>query len=459
MQAKSDSSISRWRFAPVRFAGASLCVIAFAGSATAAEFDYRVSGGVGYTDNIGRTPTDEVDTTIATAGLQFAFDQQTAKLQADVVGDIAYYDYQDDTFNSEVLGNVYANGLFAIVPERFIWTAIDQFGQVLTDPFSPPTPANRQNINYASTGPDVMIGLGSQMRLRLGGRYSMTTYETAPLDSKGVSGSLSLIREISDRRSLSFNVNQSNTKYDEEALDADFNQTAAFARYEAHGARTNVQLDAGWNRLHRDATDDDQNGALLNLELSRRISAASTLVFRGGREFSSSAGDFRRDQGFTNVGLDATPGTQTADPFELDHATVGYEYFRNRSGFGVSATWEDRNYDDNPLLNQTLDLFSAHVRRDLSPRVTVDLAASYTKGDFAGPSPSYDETSLGFTLQWRLTRNVSLRATADHVERNSDLPSGEFTENRVMVTIGWGRGDPRATRVPPSFGVDSVTGN
>jgi hypothetical protein len=99
------------------------------------------------------------------------------------------------------------------------------------------------------------------------------------------------------------------------------------------------------------------------------------------------------------------------------------------------------------------------VRRDLSLRASLDLSASYSQGDFSGPSPSYDETALGFTFQWRLSRSLSLRATLDHVARNSDSPLNEFTENRVMVTIGWGRGDPRATRIPPSFGVDSMTGN
>ena len=108
----------------VKGAGLSTCVAVgvqslLVGTASAADFEYRASLGAGHSDNIRRVETNEEDEDIASAGLQFSFDQDTAKLRADVFGDVAYNDYRNDTFESEVVGNVRADLLYSFVPQRF----------------------------------------------------------------------------------------------------------------------------------------------------------------------------------------------------------------------------------------------------------------------------------------------------------------------------------------------------
>ena len=151
--------------------------------AAADGLEYRASIGAGYTDNIRRDTGNEQDENLGIAGLRFSYDADTRKLDADLVGEIAYYEYLNDTFEPELLGNIYADASFALVPDRLHWVLTDGFGQVMTDPFQAQSPANRQNINYLSTGPEAFIGLGSQTRLRLAGRYSLATYEDDPFDS------------------------------------------------------------------------------------------------------------------------------------------------------------------------------------------------------------------------------------------------------------------------------------
>jgi hypothetical protein len=94
----------------------------------------------------------------------------------------------------------------------------------------------------------------------------------------------------------------------------------------------------------------------------------------------------------------------------------------------------------------------------MSPRTSLRVSASYMSSDFQAPSPSYDELDGNLTFEWRLSQSVTLRATFDHFDRTSDLAATEYTENRIFLTIGWGRGDPRSGRVSPSFGVDSMVG-
>jgi hypothetical protein len=63
---------------------------------------------------------------------------------------------------------------------------------------------------------------------------------------------------------------------------------------------------------------------------------------------------------------------------------------------------------------------------------------------------------MGFI--WRLSRNIVFEAAYDFYNRKSEAGGGEILENRLMLTLGWGRGEPRRNRVAPHFGIESLPG-
>jgi hypothetical protein len=428
---------------------------ALCATANAAELEYRASAGIGTSDNVRRTAFDRVDETIGTAGLQFSLDHRSSRVIADVFGDLNYYNYLDGTYDPELVGNMYANGEFAIVPERFIWIASDQFGQVLTDPFQPATPDNRENINFATTGPDFTVGLGSQFRMRIGGRYTRIDYEKSPLDSTSRSGELGFIRELSDRSTVSLNGRFEKYEYEDESLDADFDQSEAYLRYETAGARTNIALNVGATKLERDSTNSDESGALLSLELSRRVSSSSVVSLTGGRRFSTAASTFASEQGISNVGLESSQGRQTPEPFVLDNAAVGWNYARGRSGLNVDLSWLKRSYEATPINDQSQTTLGARYRRELTPRSSIAGGISFAKVKYQPPSPDYDDIVADVLYSLHLTRNVDVELRYVFYDRTSPTHPAEYTENRIWLTIGWGHGDPRAVRAAPRFGIDS----
>ena len=427
------------------------------GSACAAELEYRASLGAGHSDNIRRTETNEVSEDIATAGLQFSADQRTAKLQADVVGDLAYYDYRNHTYDSEVVGNALADIRYSFVPQRFDWVLTDNFGQVLDDPFAPPTPDNRENINYFATGPDLTMAFGSQTRLRLSGRYALTTYETSPLDSDSALAELALIRLLSGVSSVSLHARAQQVRYDEASLNGDYDQGEAFVRYEAEGARTRLSADLGYTELKLDAGDQKIDGPLVRLNIQRRLSSASVLTFDGGSEFTNSGSAFAETQGIGGIGLGSAPGRQTVQPFTLDHAALTWDFQRNRTGFSLFGAWEKHSYDEDPILDQTTTTFGAALRRQMSPATSLTLNAAFTDATFEQPGVDYQEVSGGVGFDWRLSRAVSVTASYEYVDRNSDLAGTSYKENRFWLSIGFGRGDPRNRRATPQFAVDTVS--
>lgn len=424
---------------------------------TAGEFEYRFSAGSGYSDNPGHLATDEESTSFATASTRFSFYDRTPHVQADVVGDLAYYKYFNDLFDPELVGNVYAVGSFAIVPERFIWAVSDQFGQLATDPFLPIGPNNREDINTFSTGPDFIVGLGSQARLRVGARYSLYDYEDHAFDSAVTGGQLAVIRDLSASSSVSLNASVQQFEYDDETLNANFDQQDVYLRYEAEGGRTNLAINAGYSQLDRDAFAEKESGPMVRLDASRRISGSSVLSLEGGREFSTSAGAFASEQGGSYTGIGAAPGQQSADPFTQDHATFSWAYDRNVTGLTAAISWEDRTYDHDPVLDQTSMTLSARYRRDLSPTTTLSVSAAQVMVRYEPPAVDYDELAAGVAFTWRLSRSLALEASYDFSHRGKDVSFAGYSENRLWLSIGFGRGEPRRTRIPPAFGVDSAT--
>lgn len=423
------------------------------GTARAAVIEYETSLSAGHSDNITRSDLDPVEETLAGVGARFSLDQQSSRLRADVVADLSYFEYLDNVFDSELVGEAAAATSLAIVPERLEWVLNDNFGQVLSDPFAPATPDNRENINYLSTGPELTIGLGSQNRLRFGARYGLISYEDSPLDSEAVSGNFALVRLLSSASSVSLNLAGSKVEYKEAALQGDYDQRDAYVSYEASGARTRLTIDVGYTELERDIESDADSGMLLRLSATRRVSASSTVSLSGGREFSNSGGAFAAAQQQGGISLGSAAGRQTVEPFTRNYAALGWTFSRARTGVFLQGSWEDHSYESSTALDQTITGVSAQVRRDLSTSMSLVFDAQWAKGEFSQPG-GYDEAGVGATFSWHLSRRTSLNATYDYITRNSDMVNGDYNENRYFISVSYGSGDPRARLAEPEFAVD-----
>jgi hypothetical protein len=433
-----------------------------ASTSHAADFAYEARLAAGYSDNIRRVPANEESETIASAGLRFSLDQVSTRIQAHSVADLAYFDYLDDTYDAELIGNLAAGLRFDIVEERFEWVVDDNFGQVQSDPFTPVTPDNRENINYFSTGPGFIFPIGQQNYVRLDGRYSIVSYEESPLDSDSLSAQLGIGHSFSSASKVSLNARREEIDFkDDEILgqpvlggSPDYEQTEAFLQYEGEGARTQLTIDAGYTEITRENANSE-DGLLFRLEASRRLSGASLALLRAGREFANSGTAFANAQESGSISLSAVPGRQSEVPFVHDYASLGWSFSRNRTSIGLGIGWSEDSYEEivgTPSLNQTLVSVDAQFGRQVTSRLTLQLQARYGQGDFEN-GPDYEELTSSAGLTFQISRRVSLNVMYDYYDRQSDDPS-EGTENRIWLSIGYGNGNPRRQYAPPEFAVD-----
>src|ERR1700722_6893391 len=234
--------------ATARVRGAFLAVASFLAlipAARAESWSYGVDVGVGYTDNVSLVETNKTSQTMATTDVDFALQQQTLRLDTALKGNFSYIDFLQHAYSGELIGRFDGLAHVLIVPEQLTWTLQDDFGQAQLNPFTAPTPANLENIDYLLMGPDLTLHMGSTGFLDLSARYARAQYQTSPFDSNRVLASLAWGLQLSARSSLSLNGNSERVMFDNTAINTDFERNSVFAHYEAQGARTDLAASLG----------------------------------------------------------------------------------------------------------------------------------------------------------------------------------------------------------------------
>jgi hypothetical protein len=402
-------------------------------------------GGASYTDNASRSEVDEESETIGTAGLLLGITTDRPKLDADVAAHLEYRHYLDDTFDSEVVGGVNAFVAYAFIPERFIWVVEDNFSQISSDITAVDTPDNRENVNFLSTGPDFTIGLSSRTSLQLSGRISDTYYEERDTDTQGLTGSLAVIRQMSDSSSLSLNGSVSEIDFDEEVF-SDYRIDSGFLRWNTSTERTTFVLDGGYNRISQDdpfnlIEDDTSDGLLARLEFSRAVASRSRIGVVAGTGLETPGQGLRRFQDV--VGVD--PGDDEdvivgSDAYRSDYAFLTFNTDWERGVFAAVIDARSESHEIETAADR--DAYGAllEVSREISRRVSGSVNARYTKNEFTETGFEFDEWSVGLGMSVQVSERFSLEARIAHIEGSSEDGVRDFDENTAYLGFAYSRG-------------------
>jgi hypothetical protein len=393
--------------------------------------------GLEHSDNVTRLATDEQSESVGLAHLALGYDVARPRLEGRIGADVSYRHYLDNTYDDDVLGGANALLNWSIVPERLLWWVEDNYGQVAADRRLPDTPANREDFNYFSTGPDLILPIGARTEVQVSGRWSAGYYGTSIQSSQNTEGRLGLARLLSESNSVSINASVENIEYDEELL-GKYRITEGYARFEGTGARTTLSLDAGYTEAEHG--EDTSSGPLLRLELSREITSRTTFSLSGGTEFADTALAFRISQDSAGVGpqnQDAIPAT---DAFRLTYAYLGLHTTRERTEYGITAYGHKEGHETTAELDRRRVGVGLNWTRQLSARMDLSVRGDYGKERFDVDDFTSDEWSAGAALGWRLTSNVSLRLSVDHFVGTGDGELRDYEENRAYVGVRYTRG-------------------
>jgi hypothetical protein len=428
-------------------------------------FVYGVDAGVGETDNVTLVSTNKVSQTLAVADVDFAANEQTRLLDLRAAGDFSDLNYLQGAYGNQLIGRFDGVGKVAIVPGRLTWTVRDDFGQAAVDAYTPQIPTNLEDINYFSTGPDLTLPLDGIDFINVAARYKRTQYQTTPFDSNRFSGNVGFGRNMSAGSAISLDGSFERILFDNTALNTDYDRTSPYARYELHGARTDLTADLGVTRVTEAGSSN--TGGLVTVELSRKLSASAKLTFTAGRQLTDAGATFSAAQPGASGTVTSAQAAQTTENYTTTYVSAGWQYVRYRTRFAVSARYEKDSYPGEYTLDHTRPGAEFRLERRLTRAFSAQLLGSWYKTDYphatlasevagsnqtglAGAtvtsppgvvsplsSPNYGDGLLGASLAWRHGRGLEIRMRYEHTSHNVSTGAGGFQENRVILTVGY----------------------
>jgi hypothetical protein len=421
---------------------------------------YGVDVGVAETDNVTLVSTNKVSQTIAVADADFDIKQQSRLLDVDAKGDFTELNYLQGAYGNEVIGRFDGSAHLAIIPERLVWVVQDDFGQAALDPFTPTTPANLENINYLSTGPDMVLRFGASSYLNASVRYARAQFGTTPYNSNRVLGDVAWGYQLSAQSSVSLNGEAERVMFQNTALNSDFDRNSGFVQYEVKGARTEFSADLGATTISQSAgaisttgqngslTTIDQNasstsGGLAKLQLTRKLSAASRLTLSAGHILTDASSSFSGLQSGALGTIGAAPAAQTGENYISNYASVGWTYQRNRTTIALSGRWERDTYLGQSQLDNTIGGAEFSVRRRLTHALTAEVLGRIYKTDYLHSlisselgTSDYNTEMIGAALTWRHGHGLEVKMRYEH---SAEVTTGiyGYGENRIMLTVGY----------------------
>jgi hypothetical protein len=336
------------------------------------------------------------------------------------------------------------------LPKEFEWVLEDNFGQQQLDPTTTVTPVNLENINYVSTGPNLLIALSPLTHAQVSVRFSNVYYQTSDLNNNRGDASVSLVRSLSATSNISLNVAAERVLYQDDVGNPDYTTQEAYLRYDAQGARTKLAVDLGYDDVK--GLSSTGAGALVHLDATRVLSSDSHLDLSVGQDISDNSNLLRQLQTQNGLAVNAAYLQRANDPFINRYARLAWQFERNRTSVSFDvARYEERHLEDLGL-DQNRTQTDLAVRRTLTPALTAALAATYAKGEYSDSAANYNEVIASASLDWRFGRHLDLRAEYDRFDQRSDQLANQFTENRIGLTIGWQVNSIRTAGMPDRNG-------
>ena len=419
----------------LRAAVGGVCLMA-ASSVTAATLDLEF--GAQHSDNVVRTAGDEQEETIGFVGLTLGVETARPRLEAEADATFEYRKYLDDTFDDDLVGGLDGLLSFAVVPERFVWVAEDNFGQIAQNRAAVETPANQQNFNYFTTGPDITLPLGARSAVQLSGRWSDTYFEESIEGSETREGSLALIRTLSEASTVSLNGSISEIEFDEAELFPESEIQEGFLRMTLDTARTTFEGDFGYSRTSRDELESD--GVVIRLNLTRSLTSRSQITLSAGSDFDSTGGAFRVEQDATGVQTGNESIIASGDVFRNTYAYFIFETEQSRINISATVHGSTERHEVETLLDRDVVGAELAIGRRFTSRFGFELSGAYSKDEFVNEGFSFDEWQAGLDLTWQLNHAWSVELRAEHYSGSGDGIERDYDENRAVLTVAYSIG-------------------
>ncbi len=397
--------------------------------------NFGASLGIGETDNVFDTPTDHRAQTIAILGVDFGWLRTGSALDANVVGNFNYLDYLQHAFSSQLLGRFDGSTSLSLFSDHLKWFLQDDFGDGQLDPYEPATPANLEHINALTTGPELTLRPLSDTVVQLGARYSLSTYETSPLDGHRLSENMLLERLLSSNSNLALGADLEQLRFDNTVVNTDYDLDRFYFRYDITGARSHIAATVGETQ----ANDGGKWVAtpLIEFAVSHQLSSRTSLSVTGGRELTDAGDAFNGLRSGAAGGVAVAAAAETSSDYLRNYVTAGLQLKGERTTIGVTANWERDTYTVDSVFDVTNGSLELLLNRQLSDLLSGGVFGALQQSRYFNQDGEINSHIIGVNLTWRAGRTLYVDGRYSHNFQGTFGGGFGYSSNVFFVTVSY----------------------
>jgi hypothetical protein len=217
----------------------------------------------------------------------------------------------------------------------------------------------------------------------------------------------------------------------DDTMNEDYERDSLQVGYRISGGRTNLNAAIGYTEIGGDQTSD---GWTAHLDLTRRISPASTLSVFATRDVGDATDKFRTGPD-RRTPIESSTEIASADVYVSWTAGIGWDFRQARTHLALGASASKETHDANPALDRSSTGANATFERLITPLLSLSVGASYRSEDYDTTALENDIIKASGGLSWRVGRRLALSLYYSRYDQDSTDEGATFTENRTELSV------------------------
>lgn len=408
----------------------------------AGDFAYGLGYSSMYSSNIAHASVNPQKEWINSVMAGIGYAENTPDVVARVLSQAQYNKYKY-VYGDETLFNLDSSAVWTVSPQRFNWSAQDVYRQLPVVITATATPANRQNVNVFSTGPDFLLHFSPVQTLALGARYGNFYASRSNVDNDNVSGYARWLYQSTPRTTYSLNYEVFQVDYKDDVANVNRKQQDLYLSVHTRPSRSEYMLDLGTTRISRDRMADLRQGRG-RLSWVREINPETNMGASVGAEFSNTGNDVLAASAAAagpapSPAPVVQPSVVTGDVYRTKRGQVFYSRHSSRFGTSLQVFGQEVDYQLTPFDNRQSggDLQLSYYYSDT---ITTTLFSYYVKTKYTILTRRDTDRDAGLRFAYRVGRDILTALEGRRIERSSTDPTAPFTDNRILFTVLYSSG-------------------
>lgn len=429
-----------------------LALLAAAGSARAAQFNYQLYLGVEHSDNIALSDTNRIREDVLVPGANFTYLQQGSTLQANIAGSVEYRDYLHNNFDNQTQGQLAGQLNWTMLPQRLDLLTEDYAGIQPVDSLASNAPNNQQQTNVFAVGPILHFRMGDAMTGQAELRY-INSYASKVKDfnsSRGV-GALRFYRDISQTDQVSLNLEAQHVNFTQSTSGPNYDRYEIYGRYTSQLKAFNLDALLGWSRLEFSGAGSDSK-PMARVSLNWQPTLHNGFTLAGAYQFADAAQDIAQapnraigvlpDQPSpltTMQGISVGNVVVSSQVYLEKRVDLSYEFRNERFTASLTPAWRSLDYINDHTLDQNGKSIGVNLQYRLRPTLTLSGFADAEKLTYSTLNRTDKTYRYGIDLTDQFAQHWSWRAAITHQRRDSSAIGQSYHETGIYFGVVYQR--------------------